>query len=86
VVKPKTREELMSKITNTEDLREMLLDEINKLRQGDGDPTVSRSISILAGKIIASARLDLEVQKYYGKNNPDALQNNDKVLKLVNKN
>jgi hypothetical protein len=53
----------MSKITNTAELRTMLLDVITDVRAGKLDSNAAKAISSLSTNILQSARLDFDVMK-----------------------
>lgn len=71
-------------VANTAELRKLLLDEIAKVQTGQGDPKNAQAISSLAGKVLQSAKLDLEVFKYHKKAGM-ILDDKDQVLQLVKK-
>lgn len=52
--------------TNTKELRVVLLDEINKIRNGETTPDNVNAISRATGKILSSVRLELEYNKILG--------------------
>lgn len=52
-----------SSVTSTNDLRQVLIDTLDGVRDGSVTPAAANSISNLSGKILQSAKLDLEVQK-----------------------
>lgn len=54
---------MSSKIKNTSDLRAMLLDTIEGVRDGSLEPLQARAISSLSCQILQSAKLDLDVAK-----------------------
>lgn len=68
-------------IKTTMDLREMLVQTIEGVRQGKIDYRQAIAISNLSSKIIQSAKLDLEHIKYNKKN---ASEGRPEVLQLVN--
>lgn len=68
----------MKAIKNTCDLREALIDTISRIRDGKMEPQQGNAIANLAGKILQSAKLDLEVAKV---NNALALE--DGGTKLI---
>lgn len=74
----------MSEIKNTSELREMLLQEIENVRNGTSDPKKAHAISTLASKVLQSAKLDLDVVKF-NLANEGAAKSGDRVLQLVNK-
>ncbi len=50
-----------------EDLRGVLCDQIDKLSSGKGDTKQANSISCSIGKILSSAKLEMEYAKSHGK-------------------
>lgn len=71
-------------ITNTSELRQMLLEEIDNVRKGTSDPNKAHAISTLASKVLQSAKLDLDVIKF-NLANEGAAKSGDRILQLVNK-
>lgn len=51
-------------IKNTSDLREMLLETIQSVREGTLDPKQARTIAALATTILHSAKLDLDMLRF----------------------
>lgn len=70
-------------IKNTAELRQMLLESIEAVKNGTMEPRAAHAIGNLSAKVIQSAKLDLDVMKY---NNIEghAVKAGDKVLQLVN--
>lgn len=64
-------------IKNTEDLRQMLLGEIELIQNGKSEPGRAREISKLSNQVISSAKLDLEIAKFRDKIN---VEPEDKVV------
>lgn len=70
------------KITNTNDLRSMLLETIDDVRSGSIDPKQARTIAALATTVLHSAKLDLDFMRFDAEN--DNLQKPQKsALTLV---
>lgn len=70
-------------IKNTQDLRKMLIDSIQDVREGKLDPRDAMAISQLSSRVLQSAKLDLDVLKHNIKNT-EVGKAGDKVLQLVN--
>lgn len=51
-------------ITNTAQLRGMLLETIEEVKKGSIDPRQAGAIASLSAKVIHSAKLDLDVKKF----------------------
>ena len=49
--------------TSTNDLRKILIDTIDSVRRGDISPSAANAVGNLSGKVIQSAKLDLEVMR-----------------------
>jgi hypothetical protein len=71
-------------ITNTEELRKMLLDTIEDVRTNKMEPKHAQAIAHLSGKILQSAKLDLDVIKH-NSTTKENLKAGEKVLQLVSK-
>lgn len=54
------------KVTTIEDLRQILIEEINNLREGKTTPSVINAITNATGKIFSSAKLQMEYSKMVG--------------------
>lgn len=66
----------MTVVRNTSDLRALLIDAIEGVRKGKLDPKQAQAIGGLSGRILQSAKLDLEVMRMTGEStltNPLAL-------------
>lgn len=48
---------------NTQGLRDILFDEIDELRSGNGDPTKSLAVANLAKQIINTAKVELDFHR-----------------------
>lgn len=70
------------RVTNTEELRGLLLDTIEDVRRGKMDPKKAAAIGQLSGKILQSAKLDLEIVKLAKLNGKAASQ---EPLRLIGK-
>lgn len=70
-------------IQNTADLRKMLLESIEAVKEGTMDPRQAHAIGNLSSKVIQSAKLDLDVLKYNMLENT-SVKAGEKVLQLVN--
>lgn len=57
-----------SKIKSTGDLRSMLLDTIEQVRNGEMEPRQARTIATLATTVLHSAKLDLEMLRFHAEN------------------
>ena len=55
-----SKEKVVDSHRTSEGLRDILFDEIEGLRRGEGDPQRATIIAKLAGQIVAVAKLDLE--------------------------
>ena len=51
-------------IENTENIRQVLTDEINAIRQGKSNPARGNAVANLIGKMLQSVKLDIEVHRY----------------------
>ena len=71
-------------IKNTADLREMLIQTIEGVKDGKVDPRQAQAIANLSSKILHSAKLDLEVIRF-NSIHEGTMKAGDKVLQLVNK-
>ena len=61
-------------IKNTQHIRQILTEEIELIRNGKSNPARANAIANLTGKILTSAKLDLEVHRYIGKEKPIELK------------
>lgn len=68
-------------ITNTADLRKMLIETIEGVKAGTIDGKQANAISQLSGKILMSARLDLDAIRLNA--NQDGAVDGARVLQLV---
>lgn len=50
-------------INNAEDLKKVLADEIDKLREGKTTPKEANAVTQLAGKLISLVKLEIEYNK-----------------------
>jgi len=50
-------------VRNTTDLRRVLIETIDSVREGDITPAAANAVGNLAGKVLQSAKLDLDVMK-----------------------
>ena len=69
-------------IKNTADLRSMLIDTIDGIKTGKLEPKQAQAISALAGKILMSARLDLDAIRLNSQTE-GGMQAGTQVLQLV---
>lgn len=56
----------MEVIKNTEELREAVLDELSKLKEGFSTPAKVNAVSNATGKTISTIRIELEYAKLKG--------------------
>jgi hypothetical protein len=70
-------------IKNTSDLRAMLLESIEAVKNGTMEPKQAHAIGGLSAKVIQSAKLDLDVLKF-NLISESAVKAGEKVLQLVN--
>jgi hypothetical protein len=57
--------DVKSKIKTTGELREMLIDTIQQVREGSLEPTSARTIAALSTTVLASAKLDLDYLRFH---------------------
>lgn len=69
-------------ITNTSDLRKMLLETIAGVKSGKIEPRQASAIAALSSKILQSAKLDLEALRYNSSENA-VEKAGQRVLQLV---
>lgn len=58
-------------IENTENIREVLTDEINAIRLGKSNPARGNAVANLIGKMLQSVKLDIEVHRYVSSGKKD---------------
>jgi len=51
-------------IKSTQDIREVLADEINAIRSGKSTPARGNAIANITGKMLQSVKVDIEVHRY----------------------
>lgn len=71
-----------SKIRNTSDLREMLIETIAAVRDGSCTPAQARTVAALSTTVLQSAKLDLDYLRFNVANS-EALDSKEKVLTLI---
>lgn len=71
------------KIKNTIELRQMLLETIQDVKDGKTDFRQAKAIADISSKILQSVKIDLEVLKYNA-NSAHVDKAGEKVLQLVN--
>lgn len=54
-------------IKNTDQIREVIIEEIQLIKKGDSNPARANAIANLIGKLLSSVKLDIEVHKYVAK-------------------
>lgn len=67
-----------SKIKTTAELREMLIDTIESVRDGSLEPAQARTIAALSGTVLQSAKLDLDYMRFHVANQ-DMIESKDKA-------
>ena len=55
-------------IENTDQVRQVLIEEIDLIKKGESNPSRANAVANLVGKILSSVKLDIEVQRYIGEN------------------
>lgn len=68
-------------VKSTEGLRDALFDEINMIRQGNGNPQRARAIALMAARVIDSIRVQIQ----YGKMLNDQKKQGEKEFLLGSK-
>ena len=53
-------------IENTDQVRQVLIEEIDLIKKGESNPSRANAVANLVGKILSSVKLDIEVQRYIG--------------------
>lgn len=53
-------------------LRDALFDELDNLRNGSTNPAKANAVAKLADQVIATVKMELDVQKHIAKHKPDA--------------
>jgi len=77
---------MVEAIANTNDVRAVLSDELLMLRKGDVAPQRVNAVCNLVGKILQSARLDIEYERMQRPKQPSSYElRNPKALKLEKK-
>lgn len=69
-------------IKNTSDLRKLLLETIEDVKNGKMDPKQARTIAALSGTILQSAKLDLDFLRFSA-SNKELDDTGTKVLNLI---
>ena len=65
-------------IENTDQVRSVLIEEIDLIKKGESNPSRANAVANLVGKILSSVKLDIEVQRYIGEGK--AARMNTKLL------
>jgi len=51
-------------VKNTEDVRKLLIEEIDLIKKGESNPARANAISNLVGKLLISVKVDIEAHRY----------------------
>jgi len=54
-------------IKNTDNVRKVIVEEIDLIKKGESNPARANAIANLVGKLLNSVKLDIEVHKYVAK-------------------
>ena len=73
----------MSEISNTSDLRKMLLEVIDSVKSGKMDPKQAQAIANISSKVLASCKVDLDMLRFNAVEG-NTVKAGQKVLQLVN--
>lgn len=51
-------------VKNTEDVRKLIIEEIDLIKKGESNPARANAISNLVGKLLISVKVDIEAHRY----------------------